>query len=167
MEYPLPSNEFPPQDWPGWLPLTPSEGHQAIEPTTTIGHSQLQPLLSHDQYAHLHGSAIDAGDIPTAHYGDDFASGETSLPSYLTATQQATHPQPLLVPDKAEVQIMAPPTNPRKRKAPTLRIDDWDPVKARVIELHIDQKLPLYEVKNTIEKEFTGFTATLVQSNYM
>lgn len=50
----------------------------------------------------------------------------------------------------------------RKRKAPTLRDEDWAPVKRRVIQLHIDKNIPLPEVKKQIEKEFksSGFTAT-------
>jgi len=50
----------------------------------------------------------------------------------------------------------------RKRKAPTLREEDWAPVKRRVIQLHIDENIPLPEVKKQIENEFksSGFTAT-------
>ena len=60
------------------------------------------------------------------------------------------------------LQQMAPPPKPRKQKAPTLRRDKWEPVKARVIELHISQNLPLPEVKKIVEEEFksSGFTAT-------
>ncbi|KAF2807249.1 TPR-like protein [Mytilinidion resinicola] len=57
---------------------------------------------------------------------------------------------------------MGPPTKPRKRKAPTLRADAWEPYKARIVELHIARKLPLPEVKKRIEEEF-GFTAELRQ----
>lgn len=53
---------------------------------------------------------------------------------------------------------MGPPTRPRKRKAPTLRADAWEPYKARIIELHITQKLPLRKVKEMVKEEF-GFTA--------
>ncbi|KAH7111911.1 hypothetical protein B0J13DRAFT_576196 [Dactylonectria estremocensis] len=53
---------------------------------------------------------------------------------------------------------MGPPTKPRKRKAPTLRAEAWEPYKARILELHITQKLPLREVKEKIEEEF-DFTA--------
>lgn len=56
---------------------------------------------------------------------------------------------------------MGPPTRPRKRKAPTLRADAWEPHKARIIELHITQKLPLRKVKE-IMKEQHGFTAEYV-----
>lgn len=53
---------------------------------------------------------------------------------------------------------MGPPTRPRKRKAPTLRADAWEPYKARIIELHITQKLPLRKVKEIVKEE-SGFTA--------
>ena len=56
---------------------------------------------------------------------------------------------------------MGPPTRTRKRKAPTLCADVWEPYKARIIELHIEQGLPLGKVKDTIEKEF-AFTAEYV-----
>ena len=46
----------------------------------------------------------------------------------------------------------------RKRKAPTLKADAWEPYKARVIELHINQAMPLPKVKEIIENEF-NFTA--------
>ena len=61
------------------------------------------------------------------------------------------------IPD-TPVLPMGPPTNIRKRKAPTLRREAWDPYQDRIKELHITQRLPLWEVKDTIEKEF-GFTA--------
>ncbi|KAF2794007.1 hypothetical protein K505DRAFT_374918 [Melanomma pulvis-pyrius CBS 109.77] len=57
---------------------------------------------------------------------------------------------------------MGPPTKTRKRKAPTLRADEWEPYKARILELHIEQKLPLREVKEQILSEF-GFTAEVRQ----
>src|SRR5579871_6934804 len=48
----------------------------------------------------------------------------------------------------------ASPPKKRKRKALTLRSEDWEPVKSRVIELHIVQNLPLPDVKKIIETEF-------------
>ena len=59
--------------------------------------------------------------------------------------------------------LAAPPPKKRKRKAPTLRSDDWEPVKSRIIiELHITQNLPLPDVKQIVETEFksSGFSAT-------
>jgi hypothetical protein len=49
----------------------------------------------------------------------------------------------------------------RKRKAPTLRDVDWEPVKRRIIELHITQNISLPDVKERVKKEF-GFEATYV-----
>ena len=59
----------------------------------------------------------------------------------------ATEPVPLGAPIKS-----------RKRKAPTLKADAWEPYKARVIELHINQGMPLQKVKEIIDNEF-NFTA--------
>ena len=50
------------------------------------------------------------------------------------------------------------PTKLRKRKALTLRADAWEPYKARILQLHDVEKLPLREVKRMIESEF-GFIA--------
>lgn len=49
----------------------------------------------------------------------------------------------------------------RKRKAPTLRAIDWEPVKCRIIELHITQNISLPDVQEQVKKEF-GFEATCV-----
>lgn len=56
---------------------------------------------------------------------------------------------------------MAPPTQPRKRKAPTLREADWEPYKARILDLHTAQRLSLSKVKQVIEEE-SGFKAEYV-----
>jgi Clr5 domain len=56
---------------------------------------------------------------------------------------------------------MGPPPKKRKRKAPTLNADVWDPYRGRILELHISQRLPLKEVQRTIEAE-TGFSAKYV-----
>lgn len=53
---------------------------------------------------------------------------------------------------------MAPPARPRKRKAPTLSADAWEPYKNRILELHITEKLPLPVVRKKIMEEF-NFTA--------
>ncbi|KAJ4027896.1 hypothetical protein NW752_000144 [Fusarium irregulare] len=57
---------------------------------------------------------------------------------------------------------MGPPPKRRKKKAPTLRAKDWEPYKARILELHDARKQPLVKVKEMIEEEF-GFTAELRQ----
>ena len=54
-----------------------------------------------------------------------------------------------------------PFTKSRKRKAPTLRAEAWEPYKARIIELHVTQGRPLPEVIRKIKEEH-GFAAELV-----
>ena len=60
--------------------------------------------------------------------------------------------------------VLAPsmntPSRSRKRKSLTLRNVEWEPYKARIIELHITRNPPLSlkEVKDTMEREF-GFVA--------
>ena len=71
---------------------------------------------------------------------------------------QSHYVQPFSDIQDTPVLPMGPPTNTRKRKAPTLRRKAWDPYQDRIKELHITQRLPLWKVKDTIEKEF-GFTA--------
>ncbi|KAL9567793.1 hypothetical protein ACKAV7_008096 [Fusarium commune] len=51
-----------------------------------------------------------------------------------------------------------PPRRSRKKKAPTLRDEDWEPFKDRILELYEMHKLPLEKVKTMIEEEFC-FTA--------
>ncbi|KLP14612.1 Uncharacterized protein LW94_1266 [Fusarium fujikuroi] len=63
----------------------------------------------------------------------------------------------------AAAQIMptpttGPPRKSRKKKAPTLRDEDFEPFKDRILELYETQKLSLEKVKSMIEEEF-GFTA--------
>jgi hypothetical protein len=60
--------------------------------------------------------------------------------------------------DTPSLDNVAPPATRRKRKVPTLRAEDWEPYKARILELHDAQKLPLGKVKTMIEEEF-GFIA--------
>ncbi|KAL6922334.1 hypothetical protein FSHL1_006297 [Fusarium sambucinum] len=57
---------------------------------------------------------------------------------------------------------MGPPPKRRKRKAPTIRAKEWEPYKARILDLHDEQKFSLPKVKTMIEEEF-GFTAELRQ----
>lgn len=51
-----------------------------------------------------------------------------------------------------------PPRKSRKKKAPTLRDEDFEPFKDRILELYETKKLSLENVKTMIEEEF-GFTA--------
>lgn len=59
---------------------------------------------------------------------------------------------------------MGPPARPRKLrkpKAPTLRAQDWEPYKERILKLHIEDNLPLQKVMQTMENEY-GFKAEYV-----
>jgi hypothetical protein len=121
-------------------------------------------------------------------YGVDgtfgFGSGlQAQLPSDYSAITQPhpphlSSPSPVLSNDKqhdaelvsnfqpafaAPVSAMGPPAQPqtRKRKAPTLRADAWEPYKHRILELHVTQGLPLLEVGQKMEDEY-GFKAKYV-----
>jgi len=91
------------------------------------------------------------------------ASTGQSYVSYLFDPSSALHTgEPYNAEPFSETQVtpaipMGPPKS-RKRKAPTLHTDAWEPYKARIVELHITQGLPLREVKKTIKSDF-GFTA--------
>lgn len=61
----------------------------------------------------------------------------------------------------APASPMGPLVRPRKRKAPTLHADAWEPYKHRILELHVTQGLPLLEVGQKIEDEY-GFKAKYV-----
>ena len=119
--------------------------------------------LSYNQSGYLPSRVVQPyGNIP---HQSGFTEGQISLSLDSTSTATVTQPHQLHISDgtnDAHVQPMAPPPRSRKRKAPTLRRDEWEPVKARVIELHINQSLPLPKVKEIVEEEFKliGFTAT-------
>ncbi len=82
-------------------------------------------------------------------------------PSSSPYPNQPHNAQSLSDPQCVSETTMRPPAKPRKRKAPTLRAKDWEPHKARIIELHIGQDLPLRQVKDTIKRE-SGFEAEYV-----
>ncbi|KAF2177735.1 hypothetical protein K469DRAFT_602421 [Zopfia rhizophila CBS 207.26] len=86
----------------------------------------------------------------------------SSLPTVLSSHAQhdaeiAGNDQSTSAPAEAP-SPMAPPARPRKRKAPTLRAEDWEPYKDRILDLHTVQGLSLPEVRQIIEKEY-GFQA--------
>ena len=128
------------------------------------------PSATPNQTLELYGNTIDF---------EGHASGSLDPLGYLAPTNQyiSNSIDILLVPytgpptnaspssDHHDVLApsMGPPTTKRKRKAPTLRAVDWEPYKARIIELHITQRPPLSlkEVKDAMEKEF-GFVAEYV-----
>lgn len=79
-----------------------------------------------------------------------FESGSASY-SQPTSTSTSTLPAALAPPVGLQEQT-------RKRKAPTLRAADWEPYKKRILDLHIEQDLPLPEVKQMMQNE-CGFEA--------
>jgi hypothetical protein len=85
------------------------------------------------------------------------------FPTRDTSPQQPQDPQTISNCPSLAKTSSGPPSGTRKRKAPTLRVEDWEPYKARIIELHIEQDLPLRKVKDAIQKEF-GFEAEYVCS---
>ena len=78
-----------------------------------------------------------------AQYDTELARSGPSGPGFAASAASA-----------APASSIGPPTQSRKKKAPTLRADAWEPYKARIIELHITQKLPLRKVKETVKEEF-------------
>lgn len=97
----------------------------------------------------LHPSTLPAGQPGVAHF-DAVLAGTTQPASASAAT---TGP----------ASSMGPPDRPRKRKAATLRADDWEPYKKRILDLHVEQKMPLHKVKELIEEKY-GFKAEYVTS---
>ena len=118
------------------------------------------------------------------HYGENphfqgHASGSLSPSGYFTPTDHYVSnfidilPKPYTCPPSnasssshhqdALASSMVPPTKKRKKKAPTLSAIDWEPHKARIVELHITQNPPLSlkDVQDTLERE-VGFRAEYV-----
>jgi hypothetical protein len=153
MDYSWSGSNLPPEDQSF---LFSNLEHPVIENNFTLNFAQWLPIPTTSYQGAYHPvSASQQGGL---------ASGQRALPPppYTTTVAQLQE----LTADNGthdnNVQTMAPPPNPRKRKAPTLRDDDWKPVKARIIELHITQKRPLPEVKKIVEEEFKviSFSAT-------
>jgi hypothetical protein len=61
----------------------------------------------------------------------------------------------------APASPMGAPIRLRKRKAATLRADDWEPYKMHILDLHIKQKKTLPEVMRIVEEKY-GFKAEYV-----
>jgi hypothetical protein len=61
----------------------------------------------------------------------------------------------------APAASMGPPSQPRKKKAMTLRANDWEPYRERILQLHVEEKVPLLKAKKMIEDEH-GFKAEYV-----
>ncbi|KAF2668140.1 TPR-like protein [Microthyrium microscopicum] len=99
-------------------------------------------------------------------YGDDlFSSDWMNSVVFDTVARRTTVDGDQLPdindPNNGEPICIAPPTKSRKGKAPTLRLEDWELVKSRVLDLHVTQNIPLPKVIQTIEEEYPEFKATL------
>ena len=146
--------DFPMDDLPAF-----HEPFPTLHPTTFL---ELYELTGMD--------LAPRGQAPEVLLAPGLASGEGyTLPSLdafaaLSATSQNTS----LPDDAVEVAnvSMGPPTRPRKRKAGTWKAEDWEPRRPFIKRLHIDQGLPLKEVKNRMESEF-GFKAEYVYSKML
>jgi hypothetical protein len=113
------------------------QAQRSGEPVATTPNHNLDP------------STLPAWQPGLAHFGAVLAG--TSLPSSVSAAPTES------------ASPIGPPDRPRKRKAVTLRADDWEPYKKRILDLHIEQNRPLPEVRQTIEEEY-GFKAGYVAS---
>jgi hypothetical protein len=162
--YPPPGSEFLLQDeTAGPPPQLLTSGHPALERSPFASYAPWIPLSSHGQPGYLSDLGTEGYDNITAHSGNGLLASSTALS--LNANDLVIQSHQLQISDGTDaldLQSRAPPPHPRKRKAPTLREDDWNPVKARILELHITQNLPLPEVKELVEREFEsiGFSAT-------
>jgi len=82
-----------------------------------------------------------------AQYDAELASSGSFESGFAASTASAAPTSP-----------MGPSARPRKRKAPTLRADDCEPYKKRILDLHATQKLPLPKVRQRMKEEY-GFKA--------
>lgn len=127
-----------------------------------------EPDLSYQvQEPYDNESALEYPALDTIPTPEELASAHNnvlhSFDSSLPDTSQPPNFQSSSDARDTTASSMGPPTGTRKRKAPTLRADDWEPYKARIRELHIEQNLPLPEVKDIIKNEF-GLIAEYVSS---
>lgn len=88
---------------------------------------------------------------------DPQASGETTYPASLipmSLRKQAGSSELAIPLALGSPDATSPPAIMRKKKAQTLRESDWEPYKSRIVELHIEEKRPIPDVKRIIEREF-------------
>ena len=166
MDHPLPDSQFLPTNDSNWCQLASQNvGHLAAESVFSNGYIQWPTFSSHDQGGYHPGPAAQTYDNdPVSHRGR-LAGAQVAVSLSQYPKPIATQPHQLQIYGGASgeyLQPMAPLPKSRKRKAPTLSLSDWEPVKARVIELYVALDLRLSEVKKKIEEEFksSGFTAT-------
>lgn len=162
--------DFPPRSQPD---LAPADLSQLGFPRTEYHHPLIQQVhglygvdgdFAFTQQAHLPGGRFATTQnhppylfsLPTvllrhSQYDAEIARSGLSEPGLAVSAAPA-----------GPASTMEPPVRPRKHKAPTLRADDWEPYKKRILDLHATQKLPLPKVRQMIEEEY-GFKAELRQ----
>jgi hypothetical protein len=113
----------------------------------------LHPIDEHSTNAEPDGST-QQNQVLGEHFVPD---QNQALPPSIPPHHASCQPQNMPPANNADAQAMAPALK-RGKKAKTLRPEDWEPYKARVLELHSTQKKTLDEVRKIIEKEF-GFVA--------
>jgi hypothetical protein len=133
-----PSADLPAWQWPGLLHSV--QDHHAAQQASEFYNLHAPPEFG--LQAQTQDNHLIAGQSYLPHSVDPSPAHHIDLPHNAEALNDAPAP-------------MGPP---RKRKAPTLRAGAWEPYKARIIQLHNVQGLPLREVKEKIEQEFR-FTA--------
>lgn len=141
--------DFPPHYQPGLSHA--GYYHPSIQQTHRLYSIGDTPTLDHEaQY-----QAGQAADLQL-HVQQPFNSGDSE-----DASASAPAPTSSFTKLAGPSSRMGPPTQSRKRKALTLREADWEPYKARILELFTTQELPLPKVKQIIEEEY-GFKAEYV-----
>jgi hypothetical protein len=102
-------------------------------------------------------------DVPASDIPHTFDSSAGLYANQLQNALQFGDVQSVPITQPLPTSLMEPPAKKRKKKVPTLRADAWEPYKARILKLHIEENRPLLEVKDTIEREFK-FKAEYVSS---
>jgi hypothetical protein len=141
----------------------PNHAHAATENTASTNYAQWFAIPFDNEGGYLSAPWMQPDGNTNGSHSNGFTDGQTLLSLDLNPNDVVAQAHQLPMSggsNNADAQSMPPPLNPRKRKAPTLRDDDWEPVKERVIELHVTQDIPLDEVMDIVEEEFPGFRAT-------
>ena len=110
-------------------------------------------------------SSPPSGFLSPAFVNGGLPGGPVRFPgvSLLAASQpRQLFPTTFTSPDSLESPLRPasgqPPSSdaaaPRRRKAPTLRDSDWEPMKARIVQLYVHDNLTLPQVTQSVNLEF-------------
>lgn len=147
--------------------MNPSTANPPVFDQTNLSYSVQSPYVSQKVYeSYSSHFALDSLALRTQPIDVQVTTGQGSISHLFNPHPALNINEPHNTESFSDTQTMpaitmGPPTKSRKRKAPTLRADAWEPYKARIVELHITQGIPLREVKEKIKEEF-GFTAQYV-----